>query len=146
MKKTVLILPVLLLTLLTGCKFLQDWLKKEKPEELELISKNITKITDAENFKDEVLKSDKLTLVKFEADWCGSCKKMAPIYEKAASTFEKIKFTTVDTDDLSDLAKEYGIRGIPTFIFFKDGKIIRKLEGEIKEEEFVQKIKDQIKE
>lgn len=141
MKKLVPILSVLVLITLTGCKTIQDWFQKEKPE-VEIISKNIIKITDQFEFKNKVLNSNKLTIVKFETDWCGACKQMAPTYEKAASNFTNINFTTVDADDLADLAKTYKIQGVPTLIFFKDGKIIDQIDGSMEENAFFEKIKE----
>ncbi|KAH6978620.1 thioredoxin-like protein [Fusarium venenatum] len=77
------------------------------------------------NFDDIVLKSGKPTLVEFFAPWCGHCKKLAPVWEDLANTYEhakdKIQIAKVDADAQRELGKRFGIQGFPTLKFF-DGK------------------------
>lgn len=77
------------------------------------------------NFDDVVLKSGKPTLVEFFAPWCGHCKKLAPVYEELAATFEfaknKVQIAKVDADAEKDLGKRFGVGGFPTLKWF-DGK------------------------
>ncbi|KAF4976508.1 hypothetical protein FZEAL_6826 [Fusarium zealandicum] len=77
------------------------------------------------NFDDIVLKSGKPTLVEFFAPWCGHCKKLAPVWEELAITYEhakdKVQIAKVDADAQRELGKRFGIQGFPTLKFF-DGK------------------------
>ena len=80
-----------------------------------------------DNFKQEVLNSDKPVLVDFWAPWCGPCRMLAPIIDKLADQYEnKIAVCKVDVDEVQDLAIKYGIQTIPTVIFFKDGQLTAK--------------------
>ena len=82
-----------------------------------------------ENF--ESLKSgDKPMVVDFWATWCGPCRMIAPIISKLAEKYEgKVVVGKCDVEDNEDLAVEYGIRNIPTILFFKGGVIVDKLVG-----------------
>lgn len=82
-----------------------------------------------ENF--ESLKSgDKPLVVDFWATWCGPCRMIAPIISKLAEKYEgKVVVGKCDVEDNEDLAVEYGIRNIPTILFFKGGVIVDKLVG-----------------
>ena len=85
-----------------------------------MATKNITD----ENFESEVLKSDKLTLVDFWAEWCGPCKQLAPLVEEAAEEFkDKIKVCKMDVDANREVASEFGIRSIPTLMIFTNGEL-----------------------
>lgn len=82
-------------------------------------------IKSAEEFKQEVLNSDKPVLVDFFATWCGPCKMLSPIVEEiAVENADKIKVVKVDTDELSSVAAAYGIMSIPTLILFKEGEAV----------------------
>ena len=84
----------------------------------------------SENFETEVLKSDVPVLVDFYADWCGPCKRMAPIVEQLASEYEgKITVGKVNIDDSTDLAIKCGVMSIPTLIVFRRGEVFRKEVG-----------------
>ena len=77
----------------------------------------------SENFEKEVLNSEKPVLVDFYADWCGPCNAMAPIVEELATELnEKAKVGKINVDENSDIAVEYNVMSIPTFIIFKNGK------------------------
>lgn len=83
-----------------------------------------------ESFEDEVLKADLPVLVDFWAPWCGPCKAIAPTVEQLAKDFgDKIKFTKCNVDDNPVTPAKYGIRAIPTLIFFKGGEIAEQITG-----------------
>lgn len=74
-------------------------------------------------FDSEVLTASRPVLVDFHATWCGPCKIIAPLIEGLAAEFDgKIKFAKVDVDEAPELARQYNITGVPTLIFFKQGK------------------------
>jgi len=90
---------------------------------------NITTLTD-ENFDDEVLDADTPVLVDFWATWCGPCRQIAPIIEDLADEFEgRAKIGKVDVDENPQVAQQFGIRSIPTLLFFKDGEVQEQLVG-----------------
>lgn len=83
-----------------------------------------------ESFESEVIKSNIPVLVDFWATWCGPCRMIAPTIEKIAKEYAgKIKVGKVNVDDEMALAAEYGIEVIPTLLFFKDGKVVKKTTG-----------------
>ncbi len=80
----------------------------------------------------EVIQSPNPVMVDFWATWCSPCKVIAPVVEELAREYEgKVKFVKVNTDENTDLASRYQIRGIPTLMFFKEGKMIDQLVGAI---------------
>ncbi len=82
------------------------------------------------NFETEVYQSEIPVLVDFYADWCGPCKAMAPVVETLAEEYEgKAKVGKINTDENQDIAMEYGIMSIPTFLVFKSGKAVKKMIG-----------------
>ena len=85
---------------------------------------------DTNNFDQEVVKSDKPVLVDFWAPWCGPCKMIGPIIEELASDFDgRLKVGKVNVDDNQQLAGQFGIRGIPTMMVFKDGQMVDSFVG-----------------
>jgi thioredoxin 1 len=79
-------------------------------------------VSDA-SFEADVLKSDLPVLVDYWAAWCGPCKMIAPLLEEAAKQYEgRVIIAKVNVDENPDTAAQFGIRGIPTLMLFKDGK------------------------
>lgn len=90
-------------------------------------------ITNA-NFEEEVIKSEIPVLVDFWATWCGPCRMVAPIIAKLAEKYDgKITVGKCDVEENEDLAQEFGIRNIPTILFFKNGEVVDKLVGAVAE-------------
>ena len=83
----------------------------------------------SENFSS--LKNGNLPLVvDFWATWCGPCRMVSPIISELAEAYDgKVIVSKCDVEDNEDLAAEYGIRNIPTVLFFKDGEVVNKLVG-----------------
>ena len=98
-------------------------------------------ITD-NNFK-ELLAEGKPVVVDFLAPWCGPCKMVGPIIEELAKEYEgQVIIGKCDVDENTELPAEYGIRNIPTVLFFKDGAMVDKQVGAAAKPAFVEKIKN----
>lgn len=96
-------------------------------------------VTDS-NFK-EILSEGKPVVVDFWAQWCGPCKMVAPIVDELAAEYEgKVIIGKCDVDENSDLPAEFGIRSIPTVLFFKNGQLVDKQVGSAAKPVYVSKI------
>lgn len=95
-----------------------------------------------ENFK-ELISSPKLTIVDFWADWCGPCRNQLPILEEYAKNNQDIQVVKINVDENTDLASEYGVKSIPTLIYFKSGNIEHKTVG-VQHEDQLNKIKNEL--
>jgi thioredoxin 1 len=93
------------------------------------------------NFEEVVIKSEKPVIVDFWAEWCGPCRMIAPIIEDLAREYsDKVVVTKCDVDSSPIVAAKYGIRNIPTVLFFKNGTIADKQVGAVPKSNFVNKI------
>jgi len=82
------------------------------------------------SFDTEVLQSDKPVMVDFWAPWCGPCKAIGPMVEELSDAFgNKVKFTKCNVDNNPVTPGKYGIKAIPTLIFFKDGNVVEQITG-----------------
>ncbi|MBI2235004.1 MAG: thioredoxin [Micavibrio aeruginosavorus] len=82
------------------------------------------KVSDA-NFESEVLKAAGPVVVDFWAEWCGPCKAMSPLVDELATELgQKLKVVKVNIDESPNAPTKYGVRGIPTFMVFKDGQVV----------------------
>ena len=96
-----------------------------------MASENVHTFTD-DNFEKEVLQSEIPVLVDFWATWCAPCKAIAPLIDTVAAEYEgRIKVGKVNVDDNPATPGKYGVRGIPTVILLKDGKVVDQVVGAI---------------
>ena len=92
-----------------------------------------------------LLQEDKLLVVDFFATWCGPCKKLSPtLVEVSEELGEQVNIVKVDVDESEDLAMNYGIRSVPTVLFFKNGQQVDKFVGALPKSEIVAKIQAQL--
>ena len=107
------------------------------------MAENLMKVDDGD-FEAQVVQADKPVLVDFWAPWCGPCKAIGPMIEKLAASYgDQILFAKCNADDSQQTAAKYGIKSIPTLLFFKDGSVFDKISGmtnQAKIEEVLKKI------
>lgn len=88
------------------------------------MSEQVLTVTD-QNFEQQVLKAAKPILVDFWAEWCGPCKMIAPILaEIAVDYLDQLTIAKMDVDHNTQTPSQYGVRGIPTLMLFKDGELV----------------------
>jgi thioredoxin 1 len=104
------------------------------------MSEAVTSVTN-DTFETVVIQSSNLIMVDFWATWCGPCKIVAPVVEELAQEYTgKVNFAKVNTDENPDIASRFNIRGIPTLIFFKDGKVLDQIVGAVPKAQLKSKI------
>tara|TARA_B100001093_G_scaffold287794_1_gene274947 strand:- start:511 stop:837 length:327 start_codon:yes stop_codon:yes gene_type:complete len=108
------------------------------------MSDKILKLTDSE-FEAQVIKSEKPVLVDYWAEWCGPCKMIGPVLEEVAEDLsDKVLIGKLNVDENSQTPPKYGIRGIPTLMLFKNGKVVGTQVGAISKNDLVSFIEDNI--
>ncbi len=96
---------------------------------------------NAQNFEDEVVKSDVPVMVDFWATWCGPCMMLAPVIAEIAKENEgKIKVGKVNVDDCPELAAKYGVMSIPAVFMFKNGQVAAQAVGYMTKEELLARL------
>lgn len=96
-------------------------------------------VTDT-NFSD-ILATDKLVMVDFWATWCGPCRAIAPVVEELANEYEgRAVIAKCNVDECQDIPTQYGIRNIPTLLFFKNGQLVDRMVGAAPKSELAKKI------
>ena len=97
-------------------------------------------VTDA-TFDEVVMKSDKPVIVDFWAEWCGPCRMVGPIVKEISQDFEgRVVVTKLDVDSNPEVSGKFGIRNIPTILFFKNGEIVDKQVGAVPKNVLVSKL------
>jgi thioredoxin 1 len=96
-----------------------------------MASDKVVELTD-DTFEAEVLKSSTPVLVDFWATWCAPCKAIGPLIDELAEEYDgKVKIAKVNVDDNQAIPGQFGVRGIPTLILFKDGQVVDQVVGAV---------------
>ncbi len=100
----------------------------------------MVKFTDG-NFQEEVENADGVTVVDFWAEWCGPCRLIGPVLEQLSEEYNgQVKIGKLNVDDNAETAMKFGIRSIPTILFFKNGELLDKHVGTGAKQLFKRKI------
>ena len=102
-------------------------------------------IINDNSFEQEVLKSESLTLVDFWAEWCGPCKMIGPALEEISEEMKnEIRITKLNIDENPSTPQQYGVRGIPTLLLFKNGEVVAEKIGALSKTKLTEWISENI--
>ena len=91
-----------------------------------------------ENFRREVLEASEPVLVEFGAEWCGPCRMLEPIVEELAAEYAgRVKVGMIDLDNNPNTAIEFGVRSLPSILFFRDGAVVDRIVGAVSKGEIL---------
>ncbi len=151
-KQLLLLLQLVVLLSLGGCC---DWFKKNttaaksESAQAEAESALMPNITSEEHFAKLLSETNKVLVLKIDAPWCSACKFLHPLLIEAAKQAPELVFARLNIDQLANIAQQHNVVGIPTLLFFKDGKEIQnsRIEGaEVKDSnELLEKIRTSAK-
>ena len=111
---------------------------------MQMAGQNTLTFTDS-SFDQDVLRSEVPVLVDFWAEWCGPCRQMAPTIDAVASEYAgKLKVGKVDVDSNGGIAMRYQIRGIPTLILFKEGRVVDSRVGAVGKSEVLRMLEEHV--
>ncbi len=111
------------------------------------MSSNLIKHISDASFAADVLQSTQPVLVDYWAEWCGPCKMIAPILDEMATAYTgKLQITKMNVDENREIPAQFGIRGIPTLMLFKDGKLAATKVGALSKSQMAAFIDDNLKE
>ncbi len=111
------------------------------------MSSNLIKHISDASFETDVLQSAQPVLVDYWAEWCGPCKMIAPILDEMATTYGgKLQITKMNVDENREIPGKFGIRGIPTLMLFKDGKLAATKVGALSKSQMAAFIDENLKE
>jgi len=94
----------------------------------------------SDNFDSTVLQAPGLVVIDFWAPWCGPCKVMSPIVDELAGEMEGVTVAKVNVDEQQELARQYNILSIPTFLIFKAGQVVEQFSGSMSKEALKERI------
>lgn len=93
-----------------------------------------------ENYEQEVISSKQPVIIDVYADWCGPCQQMMPIFDELEKEMTDYRFVKLNVDESRELAIQFGVTSIPTFIFIKNGQVLGKETGYMSKEDLKEKI------
>lgn len=107
-----------------------------------MAGENVKTITDG-NFQSEIVENNGLSMVDFWAAWCGPCRMIAPFVEQLADEYSgRVTVGKLDVDNNQQTAAQFGVRSIPTMLFFKDGKVVDTVVGALPKQALERKIQE----
>ena len=122
-------LPIFIFTRVAAALLLAGCDSKENAAAMNASSANVKHLTAAE-FATEVASATNAVVADFYATWCGPCRRLSPMLDGLAGGYaDKIKFVKINVDESAELAKKFEVSGIPTLIFFRDGKVADRIVG-----------------